>query len=68
MQVAVRLIGREEEGVASKHLDNVEEEDTEAANVSRIQVIEVARKTLLTMGCCVWAHTVVTHYIRDCVH
>ena len=65
MQVAVRLIGREEEGVASKHLDDIKEEDTEAAHISWVEVIEVAGQALLTMGCCVvasTAHTVVTYH------
>ena len=52
MQVAVRLIRREEEGMASKHLDDIEEEDAEASDISWVQLTQVACETLLTMGCC----------------
>lgn len=50
-QIAVWFIRGKEDGVTTRHLDDVEEEDAETADVSRVELVQLTHQTLLTMGC-----------------
>ena len=68
MQVAVGLISREEEGVSTKYLDDVHEEDTEAADVSRVELVQETHQALFSVrGCSENRHVVYSTH-RYIVH
>ena len=51
-QIAVWFIRREKDGVTTRQLDDVEEEDAETADVSRVEFIQQTHQALFTMSCC----------------
>ena len=49
----MRFVGREEEGSAGREGNDVEEEDTETTDISRIESLQLTHQSLLTTQSCV---------------
>ena len=58
------LVSREKEGVACEHMNGVEEEDAETADVSRVQLVQRTDQILIVTPRCVERAHVLCDVVR----